>query len=177
MKKIVLGMLVIIFVMGSIKNAEAQQKIGQVDLQYVLTAMPEYKEIESQLKTLEAQLLKQSQAKEQEFQEKYQDYLQTSQSMAEVIRQDKEKELQQLQSSYGEFQQNAQTSLQERSTALLNPLYKKIGSTIEEVAIENGYSHILNVGMVQLDIVIYGDDSYNISDLVLKKLGIDPPAN
>lgn len=177
MKKIVLGMLVIIFVMGSINDAEAQQKIGQVDLQYVLTAMPEYKEIESQLKTLEAQLLKQSQAKEQEFQEKYQDYLQTSQSMAEVIRQDKEKELQQLQNSYGEFQQNAQTSLQERSTELLNPLYKKIGNTIEEVAIENGYSHILNVGMAQLDIVIYGDDSFNISDLVLKKLGIDPPAN
>jgi len=177
MKKIVFGMLVIIIVMGGINHAEAQQKIGQVDIQYVLTAMPEYKEIESQLKTLETQLLKQSQAKEKEFQDKYQDYLQTSQSMAEVVRQDKERELTQLQQSYAEFQQNAQTSLQERSTELLNPLYQKIGTTIEQVATENGYTHILNIGMAQLDIVIYGDDSYNVSNLVLKKLGIDPPAN
>ena len=148
-----------------------------MDIQYILTTLPEEKEVESQLKTLETQLLKQSQAKEQEFQEKYQDYLQTSQNMAEVVRQDKEKELTQLQQSFQEFQQNAQTSLQQKSTELLNPLYKKIGDAIEHVALEKGYSHILNVGVAQLDIVIYGDEKFDVSNLVLKNLGIDPSAN
>ncbi len=177
MKKIVPGMFVIAIMMAGINVAKAQQKIGHVDIQYVLTTLPEYKEVESQLKTLETQLLKQSQAKEQEFQEKYQEYLQTSQNMADVVRQDKEKELSQLQQSYQEFQQNAQTSLQQKSTELLNPLYKKIGDAIEQVAQENGYSHILNVGVAQLDIVIYGNDNFDVSNLVLKKLGIDPPTN
>ena len=46
---------------------------------------------------------------------------------------------------------------------------------IDEVAIENGYSHILNVGVAQLDIVIYGKEEFNVSKLVLTKLGIAPP--
>ncbi|MCH8231852.1 MAG: OmpH family outer membrane protein [Bacteroidetes bacterium] len=177
MKKIVPGMFVIAIMMVGINVAKAQQKIGHVDIQYVLTTLPEYKEVESQLKTLETQLTKQMQAKTQEFQEKLKEYQQTNQNMAEVVRLDKEKELTQLQESYAEFNQNAQTSLQQKTTELLNPLYKKIGDAIELVAQENGYSHILNVGVAQLDIVIYGDEKYDVSNLVLKKLGINPPAN
>ena len=178
MKKLtVLGMATLIVLMGAFVDASAQQKIGHVDVQYILTAMPAYKEVESQLKTLEAQLMKQSQAKEQEFQSKYQDYLANSQNMADVVRQDKEQELQQLQNSYMEFQQSAQTSLQQKTQELLNPLYTRIGDAIDQVAQEEGYAYILNVGVAQLDIVIYGQDQTDVSNLVLRKMGIDPPAN
>lgn len=176
-KFVLLGMLAIFF-MCNVHNVNAQgQKIGQVDIQYILTALPEYKEVESKLKALEAQLLKQSQDKEAEFQKKYQDYLQNGENMADVVRADKEQELQQLQQSYTEFQQNAQVSLQKKSTELLNPLYSKIGDTIGDIAVENGYSHILNIGVAQLDIIIYGDEKFDVSNLVLKKLGVTPPAN
>lgn len=177
MKKIVPVMSVIAIMITCINVAKAQQKIGHVDLQYILSYLPEYKAMESQLITLESQLTKQMQAKNQEMQEKYQQYLQTSENMAEVVRQDKEKELTQLQERFQEFQQNAQTSLQQKSNELLKPLYKKIGDAIEQVALENGYAHILNAGVSQLDIVIYGDEKFDVSDLVLKKLGIEPPAN
>jgi len=176
-KLIVLGMFVV-FAVTNVNVANAQeQKIGQVDIQYVLTALPEYKEVESQLQALEAQLMKQSQEKEAEFQRKYQDYLENGENMADVVRADKERELQQLQQSYTEFQQSAQVSLQNKSTELLNPLYTKIGSAIDEIAVENGYSHILNMGVAQLDIIIYGDSKYDVSNIVLKKLGVTPPAN
>jgi len=178
MKKLVFGIVAAIALIGSVNGVKAQQKIGHVDIQYVLTALPEYKEVESQLKTLESQLTKQSQAKEQEFQQKLQSYQQGSSTMAEVVRQDKERELQNLQQSFGEFQQTAQTSLQNKTTELLNPLYTKIGTAIDEVATENGYSHILNVGVAQLDIVIYGNKDYDVSKLVLTKLGVAaPPQN
>jgi len=172
----VIGILSLVVFM-SVHGTQAQQKIGHVDIQYVLTAMPEYKEVESQLKTLEAQLMKQAQAKEQEFNNKYQDYLQNSQNMAEVVRQDKESELQQLQTSFQEFNQNAQLSLQQKTTELLNPLYTKIGGAIDQVAQEQGYAYILNVGVAQLDIVIYGSEETDVSNDVLRKLGIEPPAN
>ncbi len=175
MKNLVFGMVVIALVIGNINGAKAQQKIGHVDIQYVLTSLPEYKEVESQLKTLESQLTKQSQAKESEFQQKLQEYQQSQATMAEVVKQDKERELQNLQQSYGEFQQTAQVSLQNKTTELLNPLYTKIGTAIDEVATENGYSHILNVGVAQLDIVIYGNKDYDVSELVLTKLGVTPP--
>ena len=177
MRKFIVFAMFAIFLVSSIDVKAQEQKIGQVDIQYVLIALPEYKQVESQLKALEAQLLKQSQDKEAEFQKKYQDYLQIGENMADVVRADKERELQQLQQSFTEFQQSAQVSLQNKSTELLNPLYTKIGSTIDEVAVENGYSHILNVGVAQLDIIIYGDDKYDVSDIVLKKMGVTPPAN
>lgn len=177
MKKIVFGLVAVFATLGNIESALAQQKIGHVDIQYVLTALPEYKEVESQLKTLESQLMKQSQAKEAEFQAKLQEYQASASNMADVIRQDKESELQTLQSAYAEFQQNAQTSLQTKTTELLNPLYTKIGTAIDEVAVENGYSHVLNVGVAQLDIVIYGNKEFDVSKLVLTKMGITPPAN
>ena len=168
MKKIVFGLVAVIALLSNIERVQAQQKIGHVDIQYVLTALPEYKEVESQLKTLEAQLLKQSQAK-------VTDYQQGASNMVEVVRQDKERELQTLQVSFQEFQQNAQASLQTKTSELLNPLYTRIGTAIDEVAVENGYSHILNVGVAQLDIVIYGNEEFNVSKLVLTKLGITPP--
>ena len=172
MKKVVLGLVAAVFVLSSYSSALAQQKIGHVDIQYVLTSLPEYKAVESQLKTLESQLLKQSQAKQTEFQTKLQEYQAGAANMADVVRQDKERELQSLQQSFEEFQQTAQASLQTKTTELLNPLYEKIGTAIDEVATENGYSHILNIGVAQLDIVIYGDKQYDVSNLVLKKLGI-----
>ena len=176
-KFIVLGMFTILF-LGGIIDAKAQdQKIGQVDIQYVLTSLPEYKEVELQLKALETELTNQSQNKEKEFQDKYQDYLANGQNMAEVVRADKEKELQQMQQGFTEFQQTAQISLQNKSTELLNPLYTKIGDAINLVAVENGYSHIINLGVAQLDIILYGDEKFDVSNLVLKKLGVNPPAN
>jgi len=178
MKKFVIPGMLTLLLIGGIIDAKAQdQKIGQVDIQYVLTSLPEYKEVESQLKALETQLTRESQNKEQEFQTKYQNYLANGQNMAEVVRADKEKELQQMQQGFTEFQQNAQISLQNKSTELLNPLYSKIGDAINVIAVENGYSHIINMGVAQLDIIIYADEKYDVSNLVLKKLGVNPPAN
>ncbi len=175
MNKIALGLGTLIVVFGSISTGVAQQKIGYVDIQYVLTALPEFKEIESQLKSFEAQLLKQSQAKQTEFQTKLSEYEKGADSMIEVVKQDKERELNALDASLKEFQKNAQESLQSKTAELLNPLYTRIGTAIDEVAVENGYSHILNAGVAQLDIVIYGNIDYDVSKLVLSKLGVTLP--
>jgi len=38
------------------------------------------------------------------------------------------------------FQQDAQSSYQKKQTDLLDPIFKKIGKAIEEVAKENGFT-------------------------------------
>ena len=59
----------------------------------------------------------------------------------------------------------------------MEPVYTKVGKAIEEVAKENGYSFILSPQIpAGGDILLYSDDKYNISTLVLKKLGITPTA-
>lgn len=93
----------------------------------------------------------------------------------EAIRADKERELTSLQENFQKFQQEAQSSLQKKSAELNEPIYKKIGAVTEEVAKENGFSFIISPHMLNGgDILLYTDEKYNISDMVLKKLGITP---
>jgi len=169
-------LLSVAIVFCTVALASAQtQKIGHLDMAYVMSAMPEYKQVESTLKTLESQLMKQAQAKQQDLQVKYDDYMQNGQTMAEAIRLDKEKELNTLQQSIQEFGANAQKTLEDKSQELMQPLYKKIGDAIETVSKEGGYSYIMNVGIPTLDILYYSDPAYDVSNDVLKKMGVVPP--
>jgi outer membrane protein len=56
----------------------------------------------------------------------------------------------------------------------MDPVQKKVAKAIEDVAKENGYSLIVTGQVGGLDVVLYGDDKINVSDLVLKKLGVTP---
>lgn len=56
----------------------------------------------------------------------------------------------------------------------MQPVYTKVGKAIEDVAKENGYTFILNQQIGGLDVILYGDEKNDVSDLVLKKLGVTP---
>ena len=151
------------------------QKIGHMDMQYVLSAMPEMKQVQSQLQTLQGQLEKQAQAKQKDFEEKYNRYVSEGAQMAEAIRLDLEKELTQMQQSAQEFATKAQQNLQQKESQLMQPLYDKIGNAINNVAKEGGYSYIINVGVPGLDVLYYADTTLDVSNAILKNMGIEPP--
>ncbi len=152
------------------------QKIGHMDMQYVLSAMPEMKQVQSQLKTLQGQLEKQAEAKQKDFEEKYNKYVTEGSQMAEAVRIDIEKDLSQMQQSAQEFAANAQQTLQKKEQQLMQPVYDKIGDAINEVAKEGGYAYIINAGVPGLDVLYYADPANDASNAVLKKMGIEPPA-
>lgn len=158
-------------------QAQTAMKIGYADVDYIMDQMPETKQVEAELKAHNTQLQNQLQAKYQEYQQKLQAYQQGAANMVDAIRQEKETELAQLEQRIQKFQQDAQGSLQKKSADLMQPLYEKIGSTIETVAKENGYAYILSGRVGGLDVVLYADPKNDVSDLVLKKMGITPPAN
>jgi len=153
------------------------QKIGHADWEYIFGQMPEYKRIQSELKTFETQLQNQLRTKSQELETKYKAYQALTADTPEAIRKDKESELTYLQDNLQKFQQDAQTSMQKKQSDLVNPVFAKVGKAIEAVATENGYSYIINPQMIGGgDVLLFTDEKYNISDLVLKKLGIVVPA-
>lgn len=166
--------------LASTVYAEAQDaglKIGYTNAEYILSNMPEAKQIEAELKDYEKQLSTQLQSKSTDFDAKVQEYQRTAENMIPEVRADKERELQSLQQSIQKFQQDAQTSLQRKQGELLQPAFDKIQTAIDAVAKANNYTHIFNSGQpeVGLNILLYGRDEDNISDLVLKQLGIEPP--
>jgi outer membrane protein len=166
--------------MSVVSNAQtaAPLKIGYTNVEYILALMPESKQIESDLKAYSTQLETQLQAKYKDYQAKGEAYQKGAQTMTDVIRADKEKELMNLQSSIEEFQKNAEASLQKKQQALLEPAYKKMQKAIDDVAKENGITYIFNsdAGYGTNAILLHAPETDNVSDLVLKKMGVTPPA-
>jgi outer membrane protein len=152
----------------------ASTKIGFADVDYIFSQMPEAKQIDAELKSTQTQLKNQIDAKTQEFQKKLADYQQNLNTMLDAVRQNTERELTQLQENLQKLQQDAQTTIQNKQAQLMEPVYKKVGKAIEEVAKENNYTFVLNQQIGGLDVILYGDEKNDVSDLVLKKLGVTP---
>ena len=155
-------------------NAQTPTKIGFADPDYILDQMPESKQIESELQSVQNQLKAQLENKQKEFQAKLADYQKNFNTMLDAVRQNTERELQQLQQNLQKLQEDAQTTIQNKQTQLLEPVLKKIGKAIEDVAKENGYNMVVSTRIGGLDVVLYGDEKSDVSDLVLKKMGVTP---
>lgn len=177
MKKI----FIVVGLMGLLISAKAQEKplkIGYTNVDYLVASMPESKQIEAELKTYKDQLDKQLETKVKEFREKYEAYEKGASMMTDVIRADKEKELQDMNGQIEAFQRNAEQSLQEKQQKLMKPVLEKIQKAIDDVAVENNYTYVFSSdgAMGQVPIILHGPDNLNVSDLVLKKMGVTPPA-
>jgi len=169
----------LIFAFGLIAvatNAQTQNasKVGYADVDYIFSQMPEFKQIDADLTTLQNQLKKNLEAKGAEFQRKVNEYSQNADKMLEAVRINTERELKQLQENLQKLQEDAQAEIQRKQNTLMEPVYAKVGKTIEEVAKENGFTFILNQQIGGLDVILYGDPANDISDLVLKKMGVTP---
>jgi outer membrane protein len=110
-----------------------------------------------------------------EFKKKLDEYNQAGDNVPVAVKQNSERELQQLQANIQKFEEDSQAELQKRNSTLLGPVQEKVGKSIEDVAKENGYSLVLSNQINYADVILYGDEKLDISDLVLKKMGITPP--
>lgn len=106
-------LLTVVILITSALSLHAQ-KIGHLNSNELLLAMPERatieQEIQNHAKQLEAQLL----AMQNELETKYQDFQAKESLMTEAIREDKIKELTSLEQRLNDFQERAQTDLQKK---------------------------------------------------------------
>lgn len=149
------------------------QKIGHADWEYIFSKMPEYGQIEKELQTFQSVLQKQMEQKRLELDAKFKAYKDLPEGTPDPIKKDKEAELNYLQENIRKFQEDASSSIQRKQNDLVTPVLAKVGKAIEDVAKENGFSYIINPQMIGGgDVLLYTDEKYNISDLVLRKLGV-----
>jgi outer membrane protein len=159
------------------QTAPVVQKIGYADWNYIFSQMPEYKQIENEIKTHGTQLENQLKAKYQEYEQKMKSYESMPATTSDIIKADKQREIQALGENIQKFQTDAQTSIQKKQVDLMQPVYTKVGKAIEDVAKEQGYSFIINPQLMGGDdVLLYSDEKYDISNSVLKKMGVTPAA-
>ena len=152
-------------------------KIGYTNVDYVISKLPESKLMQNQIEVTKAQLDKALGETYKEAQEKYEAYQKNGAQMTDVIRADKEKELQNLQTRITEMQTNAQQSLQAKQQQLLEPILTKVNNAIQEVGKESGFLYILNMdaGQGTTPIILFAaSEENNATNLILRKLGVDP---
>jgi outer membrane protein len=163
------------------QTTSSSQKIGHADWEYIFSQLPEFKRIESELKIYETQLQSQLKSKNQALEAKFKIFQTMPADTPDAIKKDKESELAYLQESIQKFQQEAQLAMQKKQHDLVAPVFTKVEKAIGEVAKENEFSYIINPRMMSGgDAFLFADEKYNISALVLKKLGItvaDPATN
>jgi outer membrane protein len=171
MKKTYLLIALIVF-SASFTMAQSL-KIAYASPNYILASLPESKQIESQLDTYGKQLENQLQTKIKEFEAKYQSYETGRSTMTELIRADKEQELQMLNKSIQDFQQKAQDDLQKKETQLLEPVVDKVNNAIQQVATEKGFTYVFSSdAALGASFILHAPEENDISDLVLAKMGV-----
>jgi len=169
-----LKLITILFFLSFIAHGQ-DIKIGYTNVEYILSFLPETKQVQAEVQAYGTQLQNQLQSKVTDFQAKAESFQQNAASMTDIIRADKQEELQNLQNSIEKFQREAQTAIASKETELFKPLFEKISNAINLVSEKEGFSHVFSAGVPGVDVLLYAKPSDDISNLVLKQLGIDPP--
>jgi outer membrane protein len=94
MKRSSLILALVVLAAGSVfAQAQKPQKIGTLNMEYVLSSLPEIKSIQSSLEGLSTQLQKQGEAKQAQYQQKVVKYQSEGQTMTIGDRQALEREI------------------------------------------------------------------------------------
>jgi outer membrane protein len=149
--------------------AQQPAKFGHIDTNELLRLMPGRDSAQVQLERYARELESTFVAMQNEFQTKYQDYLEKQGTFSDLIRQSRERELMSLQERIQEFQESAQQDLVDQENKLLSPIIEKARKAISDVASENEFTYIFDTSM---GVLIFWDNGEDVMPLVKKKLGL-----
>ncbi|MBU0488325.1 MAG: OmpH family outer membrane protein [Bacteroidetes bacterium] len=170
MKKILIfACLFGLFLAPTAISAQTKLKLGYIDSNELLLAMPGRDSAKTILEKYAKELETQIRSMSAELEQKYQDYMNNQANYTDLIKKTKEKELQDLQTRVQDFQTSAQEDLQKKEQDLLAPIIDKAKKAIDDVAKENGYTYIFDAGA---GFLLFYEGGENIMPLVKKKLGL-----
>lgn len=169
MKK-VFGILLFAALVLTAQDGMAQSaKTGHINRDEIIMAMPEYDTAMKQYNAYGQELTNALELMQVEYNNKLDQYVKDSKNLTDLVKANKEQELGDMQNRINNFQQQAQTQLQEKQAELLNPIIERATAAINAVAKDGGYIYIYDVRTL-----VYVDTlkSTNIGPLVKTKLGI-----
>lgn len=161
-----LGVVAFCLLAGNI--AQAQIKIGYLNTSELISLMPETKAADSQFNAFAQKLQETLQPMQQDLQTKFAEYQEQQASMADAVRESKEKELQDLNQRIDQFQLKSQQDMQKKREELMGPILEKVQSAIQAVAASNKFTYILDSNAI-----LHGPEGDDVLPLVKKELGIN----
>ena len=160
-------LLIALATVAGLTDAVAQ-KFGHLDAQDILLTLPERADAQASIEAAAAEYESEVARMQTELETKFADYQAKAATWPDAIRQQKERELQQLDAGLQEFGLTIQNDLAQMEQQLLAPMVERVREAIEAVGKEQGYTYIFDSST---GVTLYngGDD---VTDLVKTKLGM-----
>ncbi len=169
MKNMMKWIAVIAFVCSAM-GVSAQVKLGHIETQKLIQAMPEMAKARETMEAKQSEIERELTNMQEQFKAKFEEYSKNGKTMSDVIRAAKEQELQELQQRIQSFQQIAMENLEKTQAELMQPIMEKAMNAIKEVGKENGFTYIFDLS--QGGILYFADQTEDVLPLVKRKLGL-----
>ena len=160
---------VILFAVNGFVSAQAP-KIAHVNTAEIMNVMPERPQAEQALETFYNGLQEQLRTMYAEYQTKLQDYQANAETMSNLVKQSKERELVDLESRITAFQSSAEEEFEAKRAELLRPLLERIQNAIDAVGAEKHCTYVFDLSTGAA--VYVGTDAIDITPDVKSRLGI-----
>lgn len=170
------GIAVMAIAFLSVGIVNGQQKIGHVNSEEIIQAMPEFTAASTELETLSQEKQTELQSMFAEYQrlqtEAQEKYRNRSEANADSIDSEIQRlslELQDIEQRIQENQQRAEEELRSKQDELMTPIFQRAGTAVQNVAKELGYSYVFDVASTNIPYFQGGED---LTEQVKTKLGI-----
>ncbi len=169
MKKLLIALCVLL---TSATGANAQTKLGHIDRQGLMLALPERKGAEEKMQAFAKQLDDKLKAMGDEYQAKVAEVQATFDTMTQTQKEAAQREIGELEQRITAAQETAKQDLAKQEQELLAPMMERTDKAIKDVANTNNFTYIFDssTGMV-----LFYDKGEDIMPLVKKSLGITTP--
>lgn len=148
--------------------AFAQVKFGTINPQPIIEAMPEMKEAQDALMAASNKFQEEYKLIEADITKKVTEYQQLPEDTPKVMRERRQKDLQELSQRAEEFRLTAERDLQRQQEQLFAPIQQKVNDAVTAVGKEGGYTFIFESTVP----IFVGAEVVDVTDLVKAKLGI-----
>lgn len=149
-------------------TAFAQSKVGVVDVEYILSNMPEMTTVKTQLEAYGTQLDADLNKKIDEYKKLAEEYKKGEATFTAEQKKEKQTVLINLDTDIQKFQQNGAKLMEIKQKEYLQPLYKKIGEALDKVAKAQNYTQVMQTS----EDLVYLDPNYDLTVPILTELGI-----
>lgn len=169
MKKLIM-LAVVCITMFSARKLNAQ-KIAYVNMQEIVSDMPESSQADTTMQKYQQQLYQQFQAMQQELQDEASAFVKDSATMTAAVKQVKRGSLQDLNNRIQQFRQSINDDVDKKYKELMQPIIDRAQTAIGAVAKAKGYTYVLN-DSEQVKVLIIKPESDNLTAAVKAKLGL-----
>jgi outer membrane protein len=172
-----IAIFVTVFFIAFGMQAQTAYKFGHIDSQKLITSLPESEKAQKALEAEGKSIQDQLEVMEVEYNNKVNDYMNNEKLPAgdpkkwsDIVKADKEREIQDLGRRIQEFQQTANQLIQKKREELFKPILEKVDKAIKDVAKDNKFTYIFDIATL----LYFSEESIDITPMVKTKLAVKP---